>query len=212
MSRSLKPLKVEDFWDSKTRGRVELMLNRDDKVFFAVIEHEKIEAPSINELRAKVKEALSKLTQVEWSRVIELSVSRRGGGWGNSEHIDRHQAELGVTFMRFEVGKTAGGINLKRPFPEDEHEHWREDLAANPLMHSSSDYDHESNERIPYSEAAWTALNGVKAAVEAAYAKLEPLFDAKDKGAKLLALTDVRLLPANTEVVDAAPTKKARKR
>lgn len=180
------------------------MLNRDDKVFFAVVEHEKIEAPSIYELRTKVKEALSKGAKVTWSRIIELSVSQRTrGGWGTSDHIESHDTELSVSFKRFEVGVTARGIHLKRPFPEDEDEHWREDVAENPLMHSSTDYEHESKERMPYSDAVWAALNGVKEAIEAAYAKLEPLFDTKDRGQKLLALTGIKLLPASITVVDA---------
>lgn len=213
MSRSLKPMHVEDLFDQKTRNRVELMLDRNDKVFFAVVEHERISAPSIEALRTKVKEALSKLTQVEWSRVIELSVSGQdGGGYGSSDRIENHSAEINVTFKRFEVGTTTRGINLKRPFLEDEHEHWREDLVSDPLMHTSEDYDRKNKQRLPYSDAVWAALQGVKAAVEAAYAKLEPLFDSKDRGQKLLAMTGLLLLPATTEVVDAQPVKKGARR
>lgn len=212
MSRSLKPLKVEHFHDQKTRCSADLMLNRDDKVFFAVVEHEKIEAPSINELREKVKKAFSEMAQVQWTRVIELNVSKDKGWNRQSGHIEEHEVELSVSFQRFEVGKTAAGIYLKRPLREDEHEMWLSDLDANPLLHSTSDWDHKAASRIPYTEATWAALEGVKEAIEAAHAKLEPLFDPKDKGQKLLALTGMRLLPASTDVVDTAPAKKARKR
>lgn len=213
MSRSLKPSKAEHYFDSKTRQAIDLMLDRNENTFFAVVQHEKLTAPAIHELRQKVKAALAKLAPVKWERVLELSVSQgHRGGYGNSEHIESHEAELSVEFKRFEIGKTSTGVNLKRPFPEDEHEMWRKDIeSVNPLMHSSTDYDVENAHRIPYTDAVWTALTGVKDTLEAAYKKLEPLFDPKDRGQKLLALTGVKLLPASTDVVDAQPVKKARR-
>jgi len=218
MSRSLKPLSVEQMHDQRTRTTVEIMFDRNDKVFFGVVEHARISAPAIGELRDAVKAALAKLQKVAWSRVIELSVSKSDHNkWGQSGHIARLQVELDVSFSRFEVGKTSAGLYLKRPFTEDLHDSWRDSVENDPLRYSSTDFDGNPKKgdkvnRIPYSEATWVALNGVKTAIEAAYEKLEPLFDAKDGGKKLLALTDVRLLPASTDVVDAVPAKKGARR
>lgn len=212
----LKPLKVEHLYDSKTKSSVDLMLDRDEKVFFAIVEHEKISAPSIDALREKVKKAFARQAPVNWERVIELSVSEGHATWRGTggDHVEQHEAEISISFKRFEIGTTSAGINLMRPCREDEHEHWHASIEANPLYHSSTDYERDSKDarRIPYTDAVWAALQSVKETIDLAYAKLEPLFDPKDKGQKLLALTGVKLLPASTEVIDpAVPWKDAAK-
>lgn len=204
MSRPLKPLQVERMFVQKHHVGVELFLDRNDKVFFATFEVERIEAPSLNELKEKVKLAVERSKPVTWTRVIELSCSPRpdfhhGGREAPMEH---HSIE--VEFRRVEVGATSDGRKLIRPFTEDLDEKFRRPRQEeNPNEYATVDYHADDDTRMPYTEATWAAVRAVASAIDKAREKISELFDAKDGGKKLIAMSGIKLLGDGTKWSDA---------
>lgn len=209
------PLKVDSEWDSTLRVGADLMFDRDTKTFFSRFMHERFEAPSVDELKKKLRSAFKRLAPVKWERVIGLHTDEERDTFrrmSDGPRIQSHEVGFLVAFSRYESGRTTEGKRIRRPFTEDLPESWQEDVVENPLEYANSSESYDSDSEIPFSEATWAALLAIEEAMEKAHAKLEELFDPKDGGRKLLALTGIALLPASTEVVDTVPTKKGKRR
>jgi hypothetical protein len=206
MSRG--PLKVDSEWDSTLRVGAEVMFDRDTKIFFARFMHQRYEAPSVDELKMKLRAAFKRLAPVKWERFIGLHTKEESDTFrdmSDGPRIQSHEVGFLVAFSRYESGRTTEGKRIRRPFTEDLPESWQEDVAENPLHFANSSESYDTDQEIPFSEATWSALLAIEDAMEKAHAKLVELFDPKDGGRKLLALTGLALLPASTAVVGNAP-------
>lgn len=208
MSRTLKPMKVDVFQDYKKRITVEIMLDRNTKTFFAEFNGKKFEAPDAAGVERQVKDAVDSSTPIAWVRVIQLSCDDReetASGWtryGNRRKNGGHECELKFDFCRKELGEI-GAETLERPFPEDlRDDEDRERQARFPTAYAESCRKWEKEQQIPYSEDTWATLNDLVAAVDKARTKLAALFDPKDGGRLLAAMTGAPLL-----LVAATPRK-----
>jgi len=187
MSRQLKPLRVDSFYDGKRRLSIDIMLDRNDKTFFAKVDHTSLTAPSVAELKGKIKTELLNSKPPEWTRVIQLGVTEKDESWRRSRggHVTTHQAGLEIHFSRKEVATLRGRL-IERPFREDVPDAWHEDFDGDALRYSETAYNDEEKHQIPYSAEAWATLNECVTALEKARTRLEVLFNPKD-GGRLLA-------------------------
>lgn len=198
MSRALKPLKVDTVYDTERRARVDVFLDRNDKTFFAEVQLEKVKAPTAEAVIKLVREKLKEWQPPEWKAVIQLEVSSPHH-FGHGGRIEPQAAGLSFSFERKEIAQAMNGNWIERPFTADVTNKWEiERRAEDPLHEVQSCRDDELEQQIPYSEAAWATLTGLVAATIKAREKLEELFDPKDGGKKLLAMTGVLLLPSDT--------------
>lgn len=188
MGRHLKPLKVEDFIDMKRRIQVDLMLDRNTKQFFAEVQLEKIEAPSIEQLREKVREKVAMWTPLEWRRVIEIEVGGEPNesSWAYRKTIGEHKAQVEVEFCRLELAQGMDGDWMQRPFAEDLNEDKREQQEHQPLKFAESCARWRMEKHVPFSDAAWLTLIEIDKAIHSARERLKKLCDPKE-GGRLLA-------------------------
>ena len=102
MPRKLKPYEVGSVQTKD--GYVKMMLNREDKTFFVEVLGERVEAATADECRRKALDAWERLAQLEWKKIIDISIP---GGWGEGDTI----------YFRYkvhEVAQSANGVWFER--------------------------------------------------------------------------------------------------
>ena len=155
MARKLKPYKVDQVHNEKTRITVEIMLDRETNTFFAMIGATKIEKDTAKECRDAVWVMLRDYTGLEWSSYIIIEHDY----WDGRASVGLHEqtrGEVTLAFHRLHGAKISDKRWTSVPFEEDlpsKTYHFGQDH----YMHGWDRSDDECV--IPYSEEAWATLN-----------------------------------------------------
>lgn len=115
MTRALKPQKADEFHHERLGVRVDLMFDRNQKDFYAVVVNEALRAPSIVELRKLVRIAVEKNAELRWYQIIVVWLPT--DTWGATS--DRGFARCSFKHERYEVADRADGQRVQRPFREN---------------------------------------------------------------------------------------------
>lgn len=100
MTRKLKPYKVGDVYFRD--GQLPLMLDREEQYFFVEIQGERVSAPTADECRKKAHEAWDRLTQLEWKKIIVISIH---DGWMSSNK----GTEISFNYSVHEIAESSNG-------------------------------------------------------------------------------------------------------
>jgi hypothetical protein len=181
MPRKLKPYKVDEVLNPKTGIKVDIMLDRNDKVFFGMVGPTRIEAPTAEECEKAVRKALRDYTGLEWQSFIIVDSEGGESHWRTSGHETRN-ANVSLRFHRLYGAKTVDGTWVQKPFEED---------APGGSYHFDAEHymrrwwrgDDEST--IPYTDEAWATLNTMRDRIEGIAEFLKELIGRKDFAALL---------------------------
>lgn len=189
MARSLKPQKMKTVWDHTNTVSLDIMLDRENMVFFFDVLGEQTFDPSglgnhkygyesahtaEQEARAKLKE----ITGREWEAIIEVNHEATSSKIGNGgyvygsrgPYVERDDAVgLKVQFRRLERGRVKGTEKwtLERRHPLDVPE--GEDAPPEERSHGSY------GEAIPYSDESWRSLTAIVRTIHEVNRKLATL-------------------------------------
>jgi hypothetical protein len=207
MSRSLKPLKIEEVWDHKTGLHTDLLLDRNNKVFYGMVNAERVEAPTAVDCKKLLLEKLKPLN-LEWIREIRIDTEK-----GHYYQDGSTSAHMKLSFSRHEYAISPTGAELEREFWTEEDEahkdddYWtwkgkRDRREAGTDIKNNGKFFKYTGVKIPYSEAAWASLLAIRGAIVAAHEKLNELLS----GAKVE--TFLLSVKPNTQLRLEAPKEK----
>jgi hypothetical protein len=191
MPRALKPYKVDYVYDGKLRVRVEIMFDRDAKLFFAELETERVQAPSVDECKRLTRDMIPRVVQMEWKPYIIVDGRTEVDCVYSSHGRDGHDVELHFRFSRREITKNLQGNMIERLHVLD----WPHKDTERRT--SSCNLDEER--LIPYSAELWANLVALKEQIEKAGERLVELIDDRKKLPARLAAGNVLALPAAPE-------------
>jgi hypothetical protein len=198
MPRKLKPYKVDHVYDGKLRVRVEIMFDREDKVFFAELDTERVQASTVDECRKLAREMIPRAVKMEWKPYILVDGGMEHDFRYNSHGVDGHVVELRFGFSRLEAATNLQGRMIERPHVLD----W----SHKDQERRTSDC-HRAEELIPYTAEMWASLEALRGQIEQAGKRLAELVEDRANLPARLAHDggSVLLLPA-------APTEQPRRR
>lgn len=220
MSRKAK--KVDEFWHSRRGVKVSIFLNLDTSKFFADVLDQRVEAPTLAELKSAALTVLNAFEAYDWQPVIYIEQTLEGdrgsSTWaGRSAH--RYRSMLSFEFWRVEIAKNPASEDnyVERPFLVDglddtdlvrlsEHRddadkeqslerHARDRKTGRDI---TTHYKSRANGpvQIPYTEATWQVLQQIRENILQAGKRLEDLVAAADLPKALLELgSQFKLLP-----------------
>ena len=93
MPRKLKPYLVSHVKDATTGNTFDIMLDREDKVFFAHVLGERIEAATAEDCEKLALEHIKTTTKMEWKKIIQVNTP------------SRHSSEIQLSFDVHEIAK-----------------------------------------------------------------------------------------------------------
>lgn len=188
MGRTLKPYKVDEIKDPKSKVVVDIFLDRNEKDFFGVVQNETVRAKTAEECGNQVRARLEEARKFEWRSLIEIT-------FPSTRRYNRVEGAVGVEFDRYQIAQTPTGDWIQRPYysPEEETDlqkpvketgRWHGLSEKNQKRHdrqSGSDIrdyhppreGEEGRTEIPYTEEAWRALNDLRAQLKVVQEKLE---------------------------------------
>jgi hypothetical protein len=160
MPRKLKPYKVDDV--HHRLAKVDIMFDREDKVFFAQLGIERVEAPDVETCKKLTVEMIPRAVQLEWKPMIEVE--------GGIDEVQKHHCEhvrLVLSYVRFEFAERLDGGQLQRAHSED---------SDDPTRRSERYVEYpEMRTLLPYTEETWAALGRLRETIEAAGNRLEAI-------------------------------------
>ena len=178
MARDLKPQVVDKIRVRMSYDWIEIMLDRNQKTFFADFYGEKIEGKTFEEVRNKVRIAADNAVQLEWIPIIEIEVDDPNR-WSWNKNGDERQSFFKVTIDRYYVAKTP-----QKGWIRTNWENKKEDRLKyyKPVYFGDHDYDsvvfpchHGLEHWMPYTEELWTGLNELLNSIVRARDKLVEL-------------------------------------
>lgn len=201
MPRKLKPHQVGEYRHPKYDIVVPILLDREQKTFFATFGAERFEKKSYDDVYRAVREHLATAFDIQWKPMLAVESNVTGVG-----NFRGYEAEVGLTVQRFWVAdkpKTNGKHRcdkLELAWDRlDEHGHERpkdpEDRFYRPAIEVARDHrEYPHIAELPYSEEKWRALCAIRERIEQAREQLRALLHAKDLGGLLEDIA--RRLPA----------------
>lgn len=222
--KKLKPYVVDRVDDYSTKTKVDILLDREAKDFFAVIGLEEVRAPTAKECAKLARAELYRQRQFSWKKMIEV---RTGQRYSHHETDDSRDADLMLSFERFEQTQKADGTLLERPYrspAEDAKETAAREgfdpakpfeavrvsgpLGTNEKLRGDDvSTSHRTGSLLPYSDEAWTTLLRLKKTINEVRKKLEELLSQKNIEANL-AKALLTMGGGALVVAPKAPTKK----
>jgi hypothetical protein len=189
--RPLKPYKVDYVYDGKLRVRVEIMFDRDAKLFFAELHTERVQAPSVDECKKLAREMIPRVVQMEWKPYIVVESCTDHDNRYSHHGRTGHNVELSFVFSRLEITKNLQGHMIERlhvlDWPHKDHQ--RQTSACN----------QDEDKLIPYSAELWASLVALKEQIEGAGDRLSRLVEDRKNLPARLAAGNVLALPAAPE-------------
>lgn len=125
MARQLKPLKVDEVYSPKFRVRVEIMLDRNTKTFYAEYKGQKVTGGVCFDVKNETAKLIERLSTLHWRKVISLTSMQ--------ETFRTDFTYVGVKAKRFEIAENPNrpGHWLRRDFEPEEDREFVEDLGWN---------------------------------------------------------------------------------
>lgn len=218
MPRPLKPYKVEVVMHSNGRDHIEVMFDRDRKLFFAQMGVERAESSDLTAVRNLAKQLVEKGARYEWEAIIVVSPpSLDDHNYGGSSYYEEHEPKLRFEFYRCERAPDprSGKHNEPRWIVrqhEAEFEADKPNKEARRQRETNCERYGDLREwdgtvYIPYTEEAWQALIAIEAAVVETRKRLAGLLS-RDDLPKLLA--GIRAAPQQLLALPAGPSPNSR--
>lgn len=119
--RSLKPQKVDTVWNRITLKRADIMLDRNNLVFYTIIDGRRCcEAPSAHECKAKAQVEVDRQDEYDWKQFIFIDKFERSDNMWDRD-VGKYKADLEIRFWRLEIAfRTDKGARdkqeVERPF------------------------------------------------------------------------------------------------
>lgn len=181
MPRQLKPYKVDEFTHYKSGWRVDIMLDRNDRTFFAVVQGKRVGAADAAECTKLAKALCDELCILDWHKYIIVNL-RSGTRFEFREQRLDDEPVIGLDFETVTLASKPGTpgewIKLDTRFPngiESVRDHW----GGNPGDKSATQVV------IDYTPEAEAALKSMQQAIIVLKKKLSDFLQHKDLPARL---------------------------
>lgn len=183
MPRQLKPYKVDEFTHQKSGWRVDVMLDRQDKTFFAIVQGKRVGATDAAECTKLAKALCDELCVLDWRKyiIVDLTSKRLGYNGGADHRLDDDPViglEFEVVTLAPKPGKPGAWVRLDhtwRDGTECVRDHW----GGNPGDKG------ETRVVIDHTPEAEAALESMQQAIVALKKKLSDFLQHKDLPARL---------------------------
>lgn len=192
MPRKLKPYKVDRVTNSKTGVGVDILLDREDRVFFGMVGPTRIQSDTADECKKRVRNALRNYKGLEWKGFIILNAEETEHGWSNNG-FKVINTGLNLTFHRLMGAKTSDGAWTCKPFEEDVHP----DSPFSEEDRMKLWYrDARSKKIIPYTQEVWSTLMEMHKRIKKMGKDLEKFCKRKNIGKLLTQAGAMKMLGA----------------
>lgn len=176
MSRALKPQKVDFVHIPNSNLDINLMLDRNDKIFFFELDGQRVEARTFLELRDKAEERARHYVTLVWIPIISIYLrdpNEEDGFHHNYNHVHDTDAEISFKFDRSYMAQAGAHWRIAKwdVDPEDriQGSDWMnlpDPLPAFPIARGSGRY------LLAYDEATWQGLRELAKKIQQVYDRI----------------------------------------
>ncbi len=174
MTKGLKPQVVGTVSSSTTNETVELMLDRDRKIFFATLNGKLYEQPAYKDLHAEITNALKVSIKPEWIPIIHIETQ------GAQRIAERELiSELSIRLNRFyicAVPQSEGKDKIFKTGWDTKEEHRQAYMSESYSLNSATLPQYKQGSAfIPYDEKVWAGLLNICSSIKDAATYLDKL-------------------------------------
>jgi hypothetical protein len=177
MPRKLKPYPVSEVTDRETGHTFQIMLDREDKTFFANVLGLRIEAGTAKECERLTLEKIKDETKMEWRKILRV---RTGGNYTKGMEMEYSVHEIAKRTSTRERCWAYVERTLVPSFHDRPEAYAYQDFPGDVKSHP------ESGEFIlPWSEAVEAGLMDIRIRIKETQAKLKQILEREDAAEKL---------------------------